>query len=329
MLKISYSRQSSYLACPYKHYLGYVACLKPKKVVRPLTFGTDLHKLLELRADPRAIRKAKKQIGYSFSNLPASDRNTLGNTYLEDLFSIFEDYLLIYKDYRQPTVTELEFNLDIGDVKGEKLIFTGKIDELYKSKKDGQKILRIGEHKTFSKRPNMNTLVMNTQKCLYAKAAFLLYGVLPKSVIWDYIKSTPAPQPIWLEKSKRFSAAKSNEITPMSWRRACRELGITDQSIIDKAEEFSGNIVNSFFKNELDLVPTMVDDIWDGFIYTCRQIALQGHKNKAKNVTQNCDWCSYRDICFTEMTGGDRQYIIDSAYTYSPRDEEENNVSIE
>ena len=46
---ISYSRVQSYLGCPYSHYLRYVRRLSKKKPERPLYFGTDFHKLLELR----------------------------------------------------------------------------------------------------------------------------------------------------------------------------------------------------------------------------------------------------------------------------------------
>lgn len=320
-MKISYSRFSSYLRCPYKHYLGYYEGLVPKKPVRPLYFGTDFHKLLELRNDPLALAQAKKEIGEKFYELPPKWQSELGDDYLFDLQCIFSDYMEVYKDAPQPTQTERPFEVTVGYWKDEPIVFNGIIDELYKYRHKGEKMCKLGEHKTFNRRPNQNWLVMNTQKNLYAKAVQLMTGVLPKSVIWDYIHSTPASMPIWLPKSEKFSQAKNNSITPFSWRRACEMRGINDIEILQKGNIYANNVSNFFFRCELDIVPEMVEDVFAGFVYTSKDIIRQGHKNKTKNMTPDCQFCSYRDICFTEMTGGDVDYIISRDFEIHPRDE--------
>lgn len=242
--------------------------------------------------------------------MPASWQGELGENYLEDLFTIFKDYKVVYKDVRQPQITEHEFELDVGTCKGEPIVFVGKIDELYLLKHHGVKAITVGEHKTFSSKPNMNLLVMNPQKCLYAKAVQYFKGILPDKVKWDYIKSTPASEPIWLEKSKRFSEAASTKITPMSWNRACKAHNILDPEVLAKGERYRGNVQEFFFQVELDIDPAMVDIIWDGFMFTAKQIIRYGEKNKTRNVTKDCSWCTYHDICHAEMTGGDASYVI-------------------
>lgn len=309
-MNISYSRESSYLHCPYQHWLRYVRRLEKKKPERPLYFGTDFHKLLELRNDKEALRESKLLIKDAYYSMPASWQTDLGENYIEDLFTIFRDYRRLYRGVRQPQVTEHEFELDVGNCKGEPIVFVGKIDELYLLKHHGVKSITVGEHKTFSNKPRMDILVMNPQKCLYAKAVQIFKGILPDKVKWDYIRSTPASQPIWLEKSGRFSESASTKITPMSWRRACKEHGIQDPEIIRKGERYKGNIPEFFFQLELDIDPMMVEVIWEGFLYTAKQIIRFGDKNKTKNVTKDCSWCTYRDICYSEMTGGDTQYVI-------------------
>lgn len=296
--------------CPYQHWLRYVRRLEKKKPERPLYFGTDFHKLLELRNQPEALVKAKADIEETYYDLPASYQGDLGENYVQDLFSIFDDYRLIYKDVRQPQVTEKDFQFEVGGCKGEPIVFVGKIDELYLLKHQGVKSIIVGEHKTFSNKPNMDFLVMNPQKCLYAKAAYFLKGILPDRVKWDYIKSVPARAPIWLEKTKRFSEAATTQITPMSWRRACQEKGITDPAILAKGDRYESNISEFFFQVELDIDPAMVESIWEGYLYTAKQIIRFGEKNKTKNVTKDCSWCPYHDICYAEMTGGDTEYII-------------------
>ena len=87
-MNISYSRMSSYLACPYGHYLRYVEHLNLKKPVKPLYFGTDFHKLLELRNKPKLLEKARKDIEDKFYEMPPQFQSELGENYVENLFTI-------------------------------------------------------------------------------------------------------------------------------------------------------------------------------------------------------------------------------------------------
>ena len=320
-MNISYSRVASYMSCPYAHYLGYELGVRSAKPQRPLYFGTDFHKLLEVRNDEKALSEAKEAIKDTYYEIPPQWQSELGPDYLEELFSIFSDYCDIYRDAPIPSITEQEFELPMFEFRGEPYLFKGKIDEVYKrkSRATGEKFLKVGEHKTFNRRPDNNTLVMNIQKNLYAKAVHLLYGILPKSVIWDYIHSKPAPQPIWLERSKRFSEAKSQQITPYSWLRACKEHSITDKKVLARAEEFRGNVPAFFFRVEQEYDPIMFEETWSGFKFQAHLIAKYGHKNKTKNMTRNCSFCQYRDICYTQLTGGNLDHLMERSYEVKPR----------
>lgn len=322
-MNISYSRVSSYMTCPYGHYLNYELGVKPKKPVRPLYFGTDFHRLLELRGDKEELKAAKREITEAFYAVPPKWQSELGEGYLQDLFTIFRDYCKVYKDTPLPTITELDFEIPMFEHRGEPYFFKGKVDELYlrKQRSTGQKYIKVGEHKTFTRRPDSNTLIMNTQKSLYAKAVQFLYGILPRSVIWDYIHSKPAMEPVWLEKTKRFSMAKSSLITPFSWLRACKSHGIDDPDVLAKAEEFKGNIPAYFFRVEQEYDPRMVENVWSGFMFQAKLIARYGSKNKTKNMTKNCVFCSYRDICYTQLTGGNLQYLLEQNYEIKPRED--------
>lgn len=304
MIKVSYSRVSCYLSCPYKHYLRYVERLVKKTKSRPLSFGSDFHKLLELRGDKSKLKKAFSEIKESYYDLTPQNQEDLGESYLEDLKSIFSDYCKVYKNHPTPNKTETQFDIDIGKYQGELVVFTGVIDELYETENG----LVIGEHKTFTRKPDMLTIVMNTQKCLYAKAVQFLTGSFPRKVVWDYIKSTPAKEPVWLEKSQRFSTAKNDNITPYSWVRACKSRGITDTNIMRQAKNYQGNIPNFFFRIEEDYIEPMVEEMYEGFVYTAKDIVKKGEKNKTKHTGIDCSYCDYKSICYAELTGGNVDY---------------------
>lgn len=322
-MHISYSRESAYLRCPYLHYLRYIEGLESIRPARPLYFGSDFHKLLEVRKDPQLVKEEWRKIKQKFYELPGSWQSDLGENYPYDIKVIFQDYQQMWNGSPLPKVTEKSFELNVGYHLNEDIIFVGVIDELYKYRdKSGNKSIEIGEHKTFSRPPDMNTLVMNTQKSLYCKAAQMIWGILPRAVRWDYIRSTPAKSPIWLEKSERFSTAKSKEITVASWKRACKEKGITDPDVLNQGEVYRGNENNFFFRVQQDVYPQMVDEVFEGFVYTCKDIVNRGPENKTKNITKDCSWCTFRDICMAEMSGGNRDYVIEKEFTTREQREE-------
>ena len=311
MITISHSRVQTYLGCPYAHYLRYVEKIIKRGKTRPLSFGSDFHKLLELRSSKRKVKAAFEEIKEAYYDLDSNSQTDLGDDYLQDLQEIFTDYMKLYKQAPIPDQTETKFEIPIGKYHGEVVAFVGVIDELYR-KEAG---LVIGEHKTFSRKPDMVSVVMNTQKCLYAKAVQLLTGSLPHEVMWDYIKSSPAQEPVWLEKSNRFSEAKNNNITTYSWLRACKKRGIQDPEVISKGKDlYDGNIYNFFFRYTEDYVPEMIEDIYDGFKYTAIDIVKHGEKNKTRHTGQGCSWCEYKDICYAELTGGNAEYIRQKDY---------------
>jgi len=305
-MNLSYSRFNAYLSCPYKHYLSYEEGWVKKLKDRPLYFGTDFHRLLEVRGQQDKIDEVMQDITDTFYELPADQQTALGNDYPADIYSIFVDYCEMWKDAPIPDKTEVEFNLPMGKYKGEPVIFKGFIDGLY-FKDDG---IVVEEHKTFSKMPAKDFLVMNTQKSLYAVAVKKLYGEYPKTILWDYIHSQVASYPVWLDKSQKFSTASTTKVTPYSYKRACAEHGIecTD------ADKYEGNLANFFFRIEMDYIPEMIADIWQGFKYTCKDIVQHGKENRTKNLTYNCSWCPYRDICHAELTGGNVEAILEKDY---------------
>lgn len=311
MITISHSRVQSYLSCPYAHYLRYVEGIIKKGKSRPLSFGTDFHKLLELRKSKSDVKKAFASIKESYYDLDSASQAELGDDYLEDLKEIFTDYMRVYKNTPIPNKTEQKFEIPIGKYNGEIVAFNGVIDEIY----EGENGLTIGEHKTFSRKPDLVAVVMNTQKCLYAKAVQLLTGSLPREVMWDYIKSSPAQEPTWLEGSSRFSEAKSNNITEYSWVRACKKKGLTDKETLSKGKDlYSGNIHNFFFRYTEEYIPDMVEEIFSGFKYTAKEIVSRGEKNKTRHTGQNCAWCEYKDICYAELTGSNAAYVRERDY---------------
>lgn len=314
MITVSYSKVSTYRDCPQSYHWGYVMGLEPKKASRPLSFGSDFHKLLECRTDKDKLEAAMDKIREQYYDLTPRQQEDLGEDYLDELFQVFDDYQQRWLGTDLPNITEHEFYLPIGKYKGDDVVFHGIIDELYFDKETGV-VSIIGEHKTFSTKPDMSILAMNQQICLYAKAVEKEFGVMPTKVRWDYIKSSPAKEPIWLDKSQRFSEAANSQITPYSWLRACEKRRISDDAILSKAKMYEPNIDNFFFRCEMDIHPEMVESIFNDFKTTVRELVAKGSTNTTKHVSRDCSWCEYQPLCYGQFTGADLDYIIEKDYT--------------
>ena len=304
MITVSYSKVSSYRGCPQGYHWKYIARLNPRKVSRPLSFGSDFHKLLECRIDDSSLRAAIEDIQHKYDSMTARQQEDLGDTYIDDLLQVFEDYQQRWGGTSLPDVTEHEFYLPLGKYKGEEIVFHGIIDELYFDPETGV-VQAIGEHKTFSNMPDMSILAMNQQICLYAKAVEQEFGVMPTKVRWDYIKSSPSQEPIWLDKSQRFSEASNSKITPFSW---------LDKAVLSKAKLYEPNIGNFFFRCEMEIHPEMVEAIYRDFKTTVKEIVAKGSDNRTKHVSRDCSWCDYQPLCYGQFTGADLDYIIQKDY---------------
>ena len=312
-MNISYSRLTTFMDCPYKFHLRYNEGIRRKAVVRPLSFGSDFHELLEKRTHPEEVAKVLDRIRNDFYGLTPREQEALGEDYPDDVAAVFEEYTNYWKDDVHPDMTEVEFNINLGTYKGEPIIFNGFIDGYFKEPK------MIEEHKTFSKKPDNIKLFMNYQTSLYAKAIQQLTGEFPKRIRWDYIKSTPPASPIWLEKSQRFSTAKNDNITVGSFRKACAERGVeTSDSLLSA---YIGNESNFFFRREVDIYPDMVEKVFSDFKDSIK-VLLNSQKMgyKSKNIGQGCSWCDYQDICYGEFTGADVADIIRRDFTIIKKD---------
>lgn len=315
---MSYTRISKYLRCPFSHYLTYVEKLVPKSPSRSLQFGKDFHTLLEHRGDTKEqLKQVFKELKITYDNYPEWFQEVLGETYVKDLKTIFNDYRKRYKDADVPNSTEFEFNIDLGESElGEKIIFNGFIDGLYFDESNTpNEYTVIEEHKTFYQKPDPVTLLFSTQKHLYAKAVELTFGAMPAGILWDYIKNVPAAEPFIL-KSGKFSEAKNANVTPYSWRRACKKAGFDDKEYINRGKElYDKNISNYFFREYQPFNKDMVDKTFEDFKSVAIDVVNNGDGKKVKNCTKDCSWCEYKPICRAEFNGDDIMAVVDREFT--------------
>ncbi len=180
--------------------------------------------------------------------------------------------------------------------------FVGVVDAI--CEKDGEQY--IMEHKSFkTKKMSLDQTWINLQTCAYIKV-LNDQGWNIKGVIWDMVK-TSAPEPPKVLKNGSFGKQSSKQ-TVLSFHKA----GITEipeaiyEDIKDNHKEYLDRYITP-------VLPEVVDKVWTEFVQTVDEI--EKNKNYPKSLDKNCDWCSFKELCQTDLTGGDVDYIKQLYYT--------------
>lgn len=316
-IKVSYSRVSKYLNCPYSHYLYYVKKIRPKAKSKSLYFGSDFHRLLEHRGAPKEeIKTVLNELKIVYENQSDEFKEELGSDYIKNLKTIFLDYQKVWKNKPIPDKIEFEFNIDLGQsLDGEDIVLNGFIDSIYFDETGAaNENTIIEDHKTFSVAPDTTIANMSMQKHLYAKAFEELTGYMPKEFMWDYIKNKPASEPKLLKNGK-LSEAQSRSVTPYSWKRACKKLGIDDKDYIKKGKElYDLNTSLFFFQVVQPISSKFANETYENFKSAVADIVNKGHTNRIKNCGNHCAYCDMKPICMAEATGISLEPILEENF---------------
>ena len=302
-MNVSHSKLSTFKQCPYKHYLKYVERLEPISIVKPLYKGSGIHSLLEMRAknfidplQPTWEQYLDTTLQKAYEELSSSDKDSIGD-FIEDARKIMRQYDWCYSS-ENLTYLEIEKWIEIPLIKskGEPVILVGKVDSIVVINGD-QYIL---EHKTYSKNPmSLQDAWVNIQTSIYAYALNKFYGYNIKGVLWDMVRSSPYEEPNILQ-SGRYGK-QSSKVTLLSFKDD------PGQDIIDQVKENHLNFLSRFIT---PIIPSAVEAFMKDSKVIAKMMKKQGDNIiRFKNLTRDCSWCNFKDICQTELTGGDVSYI--------------------
>lgn len=319
-MKVSYSRISTFQGCSYEHKLRYIDGLYPIRVEKPLYKGSAIHELLEQRAkhliNPEEMtwqQYLKDVLSPKYDLLADSDKELIGD-FINDAEKIMKQYDWVYENetviYKE---TEKWIERILFNAKDEPLIFVGKVDAIVEL--NGKQYLL--EHKTFSStKMSLGDAWINFQASVYAYVLNKYYGYHIEGVLWDLIKSEPYSDPNILKNGSY--GKQPGTVTLMSFSSN------PGPEVLDQVKDNHYNFLTRFIT---PLVPNAVDVFWKQLVKISRMMYFQKDKIIAvKNLTRDCSWCSYKDICQAELTGGDVEYI--KTLLFSRKEEKPSGVPI-
>lgn len=308
---VSQSKVKCWRKCRQAYQFKYVDLLKKRRIKRPFKFGGIVHKMLEAYANGDDPFDMLKQISFEDAKLFKAEKELYGDI-VADIGMIMEEYFDYYPENhliplrKNKRSAEHPFEIEIEPG----LSFKGIIDEVDKTP-NGLKWLT--DHKTFTKLPNEDHRWRNIQSSVYLRAIEMMgWWDNIAGTCWNYVKSKPPTRPEIL-KAGGMSEKKIDTL-PITVRATLREHGLKVKSYPKLMKAAEDNRSNYFFRIFTPVTKKVVDNIFDGFIDTAREVAeYHGTKNDM-NIDRHCEYCDYESICRAKLTGSDHEFVIEREY---------------
>lgn len=287
----------------------FVLGLRRKKVKRPLVFGTIIHEIIEAHLEGNNWKKLLKKIDLDQGSMFRKEREMYGNL-IEDIRDIMTDYFEFWDGQLKPLEhdgrhSEHEFRIELDT----DLWFTGKIDAVGKAK--GMRWLV--EHKSFSRMPSEDERWRSIQAAVYFRALEEMGFKRIDGVLWDYISSKPCNVPGELTATGKISQARIDSL-PSRIERWIEDEGHNKKDYKKLLTDAEANRRNRFIRLYSPVKPRIVDNIWDDFVDTAKEMRDFHGLKKDQNIGRHCSWCDYQPLCKAEVTDSDIDWILKREY---------------
>lgn len=283
--------------------------LQKKLRKRPFMFGGIVHNIIEAHAEGEDWHEVLDGIELDNKKLFKKEIAMYGNI-IDDIRFIMTDYFDYWEDHKKSIKilrhngrrSEHEFRIELGDG----LWFTGRVDMIGKS----QDMRWVVEHKTFSRMPSEDERWRNVQGSVYFRALEIM-GLKPfDGVLWDYVSSKPPNAPGELTATGRVSQKRIDTV-PSKIKWWLKENGHSRKDFRKMIEDAEANRANRFLRIYTPVKKPVVEQVWEDFLDTAREIQDCHGKKKDQNIGRHCGWCDYQALCKAEVTGGDMEWLIE------------------
>lgn len=316
---VSHSQIRSWRSCQQQHEYRYGQLLIPKRETRPLYFGNWFHACLEAHYKGEGWRTAHQKYCATYDRMPEEeqqvyDRNkSRAKPPWEPLPLQIERAMRSYLWYRHTNpltmfhwkviAVELPFELTITLDDGRKVILKGRIDLVVQDQNGKYWVV---DHKTTTTIPDETAFhAMDPQLIIYPEAASALLGIEIEGVIYNYIKSKAPTIPKMNKDGKTISKQdfaadyvtlyrflKDNNLDPAEY-----------SDILLPLQRQSPFLA----RYRLPRTAPVTERVLQEARWTTREIL--DHTTVTRNVTRQCDNCSYQQLCRADLFGLDTSYI--------------------
>lgn len=306
---ITHSKLYSFLRCPRQFMYRYEESLVPARKTRteqPLERGTWFHKLLEEHYAGRSWVCAHAHLTRAYNALSHEEQFELGDL-PDEMYRLMHAYLWHYAAEVDDgwKVHEAELMLECPWPGGG--TYRGKIDLLI----EDQRGLWIVDHKTMKTLPNTRYRVLDKASVLYVWAARQV-GIPVNGFIWNYIVPKAPTVPKVLKDGKRLSKIAISTDYP-TMLAAVKQHGLNPADYADQLDGLKsvrwsyGSVQRSdFFRRDVMVKDEDLEKrVLESAVRTTDRMVNYSYDDTTERVVERaCDWCSFGELCSTDLTAG-------------------------
>ncbi len=334
---VSQSMAKQFKRCPLATKYKYVEGLAPRSVSKPLTRGKWFHSLLEEyytpADDPNAERvgweETHRRMSNKFSLLFDEEKEELGDLPRE-MKTLMDSYLWHYDNDQSWTVHEVEKTIEVPlpflSGVNLKLRLAMLVEDEYG--------LWIVDHKTHKSIPKTTDRMLDIQSPLYVWAAHEA-GIPVSGFVWNYIRTKAPSEPSMAyvgTARQRLSKAACETDYPTFVRTIKahkRDYGLQVTRDIKawadrlKRDRYDYNMpvqTSPFFlRVRLERDEDMIQRALREMHHTTKRLLEYDFSDEwvERNQDRGCNFmCSYRDLCLTELMGGNADLVRRKSYIH-------------
>lgn len=325
MITVSHSRIKTWRRCQMQHHYRYYQWLRRKSNAIPLFVGTGVHAMLEAQVVRGDWKTEMESFRSDFNRMFQEEKAELGDipTEVEGIvkryFQKYSDDGLSYIPRHRGLRAEIPITVDLDN----HTRFIGFVDNF---PQDSEGRNWVMDHKTCKTIPNEESRFADLQLLLYVWLLPQLGYPRPDGVIWDYIRKKPPSVPELLKNGTISKAAKI-DTTYETYMSTVESLLGKDKlpEYEDFASTLKGRDERFYRRIYLPSPPKeMVGNVVEDIMSSSREIRNLGPNAKVRNMTKDCNFCSYYNLCQAEVRGLDTEYIRKTDYTTKKeRDDQE------
>ncbi|QBQ72963.1 PD-(D/E)XK nuclease [Serratia phage Serbin] len=313
--KISHSKAKVGRRCQKAYYYKYILKLKKKTKSRPLMIGSLVHESIESYIKTGFyMHKFKEFREETFRRLNVEEQAL--NADIFDLCkSLVRGWILRWNSLGwEMEWVEKEFEVEIAPG----VLLIGKIDGRAKDR-EGRSWLY--EHKTCKRMPDELVRMYDVQTPLYISVLPEIKEPPVVGVLWDYIRTKMPAKPELL-KSGGLSMRKSIDTLPEIYAREVKRHGYNLSGYSDIIDSLKLNEENFYRRIQYPVSKPQALNLREELMITVRYLQdLEEKGEYCRNLTRDCGWCDFKDLCYAELRGDDTEFLM--KYDFEVKDDKE------
>lgn len=304
-MKVSNSKLKTFNRCRRMYSYKFDRNLVPKTGPLPMKRGSWIHELLEAHYKGESWRDKLKELSTEFYKMFEEEREHYGDL-PGDVAKIMKSYVYNWREEdSQMKVLATEFEIEVALPHGHTLV--GRADLIAEDEYGTW----LWEHKSHAKTPTSDYRFIDVQTSLYVWALNKMgnFGEI-NGVCWNYLITKPPTKP-QLKQNGELSARKINTDL-LTFVTALKEYGLDPRDYRDTINVLKKE--NQFFRRErVPKAKKVVEQLVREAIGTADLI--EGGYYPIRSIDRSCEFqCSYKDLCITELYGGDAAFIEKAKY---------------